>query len=382
MPHILFLMSDTGGGHRAASRAIEAALQDRHPGQFTAELVDMWTDYTPYPFNTAPKTYPLWVNSSPTSYGVNYWVFDRAFKRKAISRLYDEQMYPRMMRMYHEHPADVIVCVHPAFVRPAVYALRKAKLKMPFITVITDYAWPSVVWYDPRVDRCLIPTEPAYRRGLELGMKPEQMALTGAPVHPKFAKLHMTKQEARAQLGWDQKARIVLMVGGGDGMGPVVATAQAIDARPIDCHLMVVAGRNQGMKAALEAVTWKHKTRIYGFVDNMQVLMKAADLLITKAGPATITEAAIVGLPMILSGAIQHQESPNVDYVVRHGAGVYAPGPKKVAQSAEQILANGGASLKKLAKDVQKLAQPDAIWKIADEIWHYVEATQSASRRR
>lgn len=371
MPHILFLMSDTGGGHRAACRSIEAALQIKHPGEFTVELVDMWKEYTPFPMNKMPEAYGPWINRSPGTYEAQYWVNDRIFKNWTFSRIYAETSYRNMQRMYTEHPADLIVCVHSVFVRPAVYALRKMKLNKPFVTVITDYAWPVVLWYDPWVDRCLVPTIPAYERGLSLGMQPSQMVLTGAPVHPRFTDLKITKAEARQLLGWSPNARIAMLIGGGDGMGPLVDTARAIDQHELDSELVIIAGKNTTLKAALEAINWKRPTRIYGFVNNIEVFMRAADVLITKAGPATITEAATVGLPMILSGAIQYQESPNVDYVVQHGAGVYAPGPDRVADNLTQLLANGGAGLEKLAIDVQKIAEPHAIWKIADEIWKY-----------
>ncbi|MEP7286567.1 MAG: glycosyltransferase [Chloroflexota bacterium] len=371
MPHILFLMSDTGGGHRAASRAIEAALQERYPNQYSVELVDVWKDYFPYPFNTLPKNYGRWVNTNPFTYSAQFWLNDRLVRNRTISGLFTRILLSRMARLFTEHPADIVVCVHSVFVRPAAYAHRKVCGDKPFITVITDYALPTVLWYDPAVDRCLVPTEPAYARGLALGLRPTQLALTGAPVHPKFSHLDLTTQAARQQLGWDLAKPTVLLVGGGDGMGPLVATARAIDACELDCELVIVTGRNQRLKAALEAVTWKHLPRIYGFVEDMHVFMKAADLLITKAGPATITEAAILGLPVVLSGAIKFQESPNVEYVVANSAGVYAPGPERVATSVAEIFANGGELLRQLTAGAQRLAQPDAIWKIADEIHAY-----------
>src|SRR5258708_25933872 len=196
-------------------------------------------------------------------------------------------------------------------------------------------------------------------------MEQSQMILTGAPVHTKFSHLDLNQQQAREQLGWIRNRPVVLLVGGGDGMGPLVATAQAIDERQVNAELVIVAGRNAALKAALESINWNRPTRIYGFVDNMQVFMKAADLLISKAGPATITEAAIVGTPLILSGAIQYQESPNVDYVVEKKAGVYAPGPRRVAQSVAEILANGAETMRRLNQGIQKLAHPEAVFHIA-----------------
>jgi 1,2-diacylglycerol 3-beta-galactosyltransferase len=192
--------------------------------------------------------------------------------------------------------------------------------------------------------------------------------LTGAPVHPKFTRVTITKHEAKQMLGWDETLPTVLLIGGGDGMGPLVETAMAIDQQQVQCQLVVIAGRNEAMKARLDAIEWRGKTKIYGFVNNMEVVMTAADALVTKAGPGTITEAATIGLPLILSGAIRFQESPNTEYVVQQGAGMYAPGPERVAATVAELFNGNHHKLKTLARGVRKLANPDAIWQIADEI--------------
>jgi 1,2-diacylglycerol 3-beta-galactosyltransferase len=371
MTHILFLMSDTGGGHRAAARAIEAALNERYAGQFTTELVDCWRDYTPFPLNNMPDLYTPWINHSPSSYSALFWLNDQVLSARSSGRLYAAQMFRRMRQLYEDHPADIVVCVHSVFVRPAVYALRRLKPKKPFITVITDYAWPTVLWYDRQVDRCLVPTEPAYQRGLKVGLTPDQLRVTGAPVHPKFTRVGRTRAEAKAALGWDPDLPVVLLVGGGSGMGPLVQTARAIDARELPIQQVVIAGRNAHLQAKLDALPWQRPTRIYGFVDNMEVLMTAADLLVTKAGPGTITEAAAVGLPLVISGAIPFQESPNTRYVVANGAGVSAPGPGKVAAAVARLFGPDRSQLEALRAGIRRIAVPDAIWHIAGEIHAY-----------
>ncbi len=368
MTHIVYLMSDTGGGHRAACRAMQAALEKRYPGQYTGELVDMWKDYMPFPLYYMPELYPKWVNASPRTYAVQYWLNDRIFHLQAVDRAYQRQMFRHMIRFFAEHPADMYVCAHSVFVRPGMYALRRAGIQKPFLTVITDYAWPVMIWYDARADKTLVPTQRAYERGLRLGLPAERMVNTGPVVHPKFADLTMSKAEARAQLGWPAETPVILLVGGGDGMGPLVEMVRAIDARPIQAEFAVIAGRNAQMKAALDSVRWRHTVRTYGFVDNIEVYMRAADLMVTKAGPATMIEAATVGLPMVISGAIPFQETPNVDYMVERGAGVFAPGPVNVAAAVERILGNDGHDLHALADGVRKLADSEAIWRIAAEI--------------
>ena len=178
----------------------------------------------------------------------------------------------------------------------------------------------------------------------------------------------LTKLEARAKLHWDQNAKIAILVGGGDGMGPLLETAKAIDQSQADSQLVVLAGKNSSLKTALEAVAWKKKTLIYGFTSEFDVFLRAADLLISKAGPATITEAAALGTPMIINGAIKFQESPNADYVVAQGAGMYAEGPSRVAAALEFVLSTPH-KLEELIAGVKKLADAKAVYRIADEIW-------------
>jgi 1,2-diacylglycerol 3-beta-galactosyltransferase len=131
------------------------------------------------------------------------------------------------------------------------------------------------------------------------------MRITGLPVNPAFMDSLKGKAISREALGWDKEKITVLMVAGGDGMGPLYETARAIDALNLDLQLAVVAGRNKSLKAKLDSDSWNSSIHTYPFVTNMPQLMDAADIIVTKAGPATITEAAIAGLPMLVEAGRQ-----------------------------------------------------------------------------
>ena len=94
---------------------------------------------------------------------------------------------------------------------------------------------------------------------------------------------------------------MVLLVGGGEGMGPLEPTARAIDAAHLPVQIVIIAGRNKKLKERLQKHHWRTPTTIYGFVQEMPDFMRAADVLVTKAGPGTISEAFIAGLPMIFT---------------------------------------------------------------------------------
>jgi 1,2-diacylglycerol 3-beta-galactosyltransferase len=108
-------------------------------------------------------------------------------------------------------------------------------------------------------------------------------------------------------------------------MGPLEKTAVAIADTNLPITLVIIAGRNVELKQRLEARQWPMRTLVYGFVHRMPDFMRAADILVTKAGPSTITEALNAGLPMILYSRLPGQEDGNVDYVLSEGVGLWAP---------------------------------------------------------
>lgn len=368
---VLIMMSDTGGGHRAAAEAIDAALKQRHGDSIQVDVVDVFRNYSPAPFKYAPEIYPIWIKRGRLMWRMGYGMFNRRRQVFMIARSLGLALHRGFKRLFKEHPADVIICVHPLFPAVALNVLRRMPDRPPFITVITDLVSTHAFWYERGAERILVPTPPAYERGIKLGVPPEKLRVTGLPVHPRFAKGLIGKDEARSKLGWDEKLPTVLMVGGGDGMGPLFRIARAINKLNAPCQLAIVAGRNAELYENLKSKDWNQPTHIYGFVTNMPELMAGADILVTKAGPATISEACMAALPMILSDAIPGQETGNVRYIRDNKAGVYAPGPRKVAKAIGAWLSQGQAFLDERAESARKLAQPDAVWQIADEIWEY-----------
>jgi 1,2-diacylglycerol 3-beta-galactosyltransferase len=241
----------------------------------------------------------------------------------------------------------------------------------PFVTLVTDLVSTHSFWYDNQAEFTMVPTQAAFDKGLACNMPAEKMKITGLPVNPAFIDSLKGQVEARKALGWEQNKVTILMVAGGDGMGPLYQTAQAINALNLDIQLAVVAGRNQALKEKLEALAWNQATHIYPFVTNMPQLMDAADIIVTKAGPSTITEAAIAGLPMILMDAIPGQETGNVTYVVENDAGAWAPEPQQVAKILQEWLQEGSEFLQQKVKNARSIARSDAVWDIADTVMEW-----------
>ncbi len=197
------------------------------------------------------------------------------------------------------------------------------------------------------------------------------MRVIGLPVAARFTAPAGDKPALKQALGWSADRPTILMVGGGEGMGPLYDIARAVADARLPCELAVVAGRNQALRERLEATDWATPAHVYGFVTDMPDFMAAADVIVTKAGPGTISEALIAGLPILLFSYIPGQEAGNVAYVVEQGAGVYTPRPERMVELLRRWIGPGAdpADLRLVAANARRLGRPQASKQIAAAIW-------------
>jgi 1,2-diacylglycerol 3-beta-galactosyltransferase len=173
-----------------------------------------------------------------------------------------------------------------------------------------------------------------------------------------------SKAALREKLRWPLYKSIVLLVGGGEGMGPLAKTAQAIDQCGLDVALVIVCGRNQKLKAMLETCDWENPTMIYGFTREMPDFMRASDFIVTKAGPGTIAEALNAELPIILYSKLPGQEDGNVTFVEEEGAGAWAPNPQDVVRTLTRWISRP-AERQTVIENCRRAGKPKAARMIA-----------------
>ena len=360
-PHIVFYFSDTGGGHRSAAEAIIEAVHLAYQDRVTTEMVDFFKDYAPPPFNRVGDMYPYMVKA-PRLWGASFHATDG----RAQARVITSTMWPLARQaakaLVRSHPADLIVTVHPFANSFALKALGNNR--PPFINVVTDMVTTHALWFDKRADLILVPTETARQRALKYNMPEEKVRVVGLPVADKYCKPKGRKSALRKKLGWTLDKPIVLLVGGGEGMGPLGKTAREIDASGLDLGLVVVCGRNQKLKASLEAETWENPVKIYGFTRDMPDFMRASDFIVTKAGPGTVAEALNAELPIILYSKLPGQEDGNVTFVQEVGAGVWAPKPQDVVRALTRWILRP-AERKQVIENCRRAGRPEAARTIA-----------------
>jgi 1,2-diacylglycerol 3-beta-galactosyltransferase len=371
-PHILFLFSDTGGGHRSAAEAVIEAVHLRYGDSVTTEMVDIFKDYAPRPLNRMPDWYPYMVKA-PDLWGASFRITDGRARARAITATIWPVAARYARRIINQHPSDLVVTVHPfgnSFILKALGNHRP-----PFITVVTDMVTTHALWFDNRADIICVPTETARQRAIEYSMSPEKVVVVGQPIAAKYCAPVGDKSVLRRSLGWPEDKFTVVAVGGGEGMGPLAQTARAIGESGLDVSLVVVAGRNERLKERLESINWPIPIHIYGFTRQLPDFMRAADVLVTKAGPGTIAEALAAHLPLILYARLPGQEDGNVTFVRETETGVWAPTPQRVVATLRHWAENP-AERQTVVEACSRAARPEAANEIARIIGNQLHLTR------
>jgi 1,2-diacylglycerol 3-beta-galactosyltransferase len=323
---ILFLFSDTGGGHRSAAEAIIEALRLEYGNRISTEMVDIFLEVAPPPLDHLPGLYPKLVRL-PRAWEIGYRLSDGDRRANLLASSAWPYIRKSVHRLIARHSCDMIVSVHPMANAPLMRALNHQHI--PFITVVTDLVTTHAFWYHPEVDLCLVPARRLIRRSFGMHLS---VCGAGFPVANRFCQPGMI-QPYYGKFGWPRP----LIIAGRwrRGMGPIERTAREISANCPSIGLVVITGRNQELKERLEKIAWQIPTFIYGFVTEMPDFMRASDILVTKAGPGTISEALIANIPMILYSRLPGQEDGNVEYIVSEQAGVWAPQPRKIVAALQ-----------------------------------------------
>ncbi|MBI4786126.1 MAG: glycosyltransferase [Chloroflexi bacterium] len=362
---ILFLMSDTGGGHRSAAQAIVDALEREFPGKYATQLVDAIARAALPPFNHMPDWYLPVVTYAEPLWDVGFRSTNRPPVIRSAQPLLDVMIGIRLRRVLRAETPDLVVSVHPLLTAHARRSLRAIGSHAPFVVVVTDLFTAHGLWFDPKADLTLVPTAGTDAGARRYGVPGEKLRVVGLPVSLKFLARGKGKAEQRAQLGLVPDKMTALMVGGGEGMGKVYETARAIAQARLPLQLVVIAGRNKTLKEKLDATDWEIPVSVQGFVTNMPDWMHAADVLITKAGPGTIMEGLACGLPILLNGYLPGQESGNVTFVEQSGVGLLREEPEEIARTLGEWLMPINDTLARFSARARELARPGAALDIA-----------------
>ncbi|HTL73589.1 MAG TPA: glycosyltransferase, partial [bacterium] len=215
------------------------------------------------------------------------------------------------------------------------------------------------------VDLYCVAAEETKARLVARGATKENIVATGIPIAAKFSSKPDAKAE-RKQYGLRDDLPVLLVLSGGFGMGPVAEILTELDKTSTQFQTLVVTGRNEELRRKLATQDRKHPTHVLGFSTNMHELMAVADLIITKPGGLTTSEALALGKPLFILNPIPGQEAANSDFLLEHGAAAKANRVEDLPYRVEQLL--GSKKLGEMGKLAKSLGRANAAQAICREV--------------
>jgi 1,2-diacylglycerol 3-beta-galactosyltransferase len=373
MRRLLFLIADTGGGHRAAATAVERQMTATWPGAFEITILDPFTSAKPKVIGGTAGLYGPITRHARWLWGGLYYSTNTRPAVALLERTVLRSVTSAVSEAIDRIDPESVVSFHPLLNHISVRAVRARKRRIPVVTVITDLVDIHVAWECRDVDAVVVPSPGGLDHCRRAGIPASRCHDFGLAVDRRFTELPSDPAgiaAIRERLGLRPDSFVVLVCGGADGSGGLVKHARAIAAGSLDVDVVVICGRNERARSSLSGLQTAtgRPVRVLGYVDNMPEWMRASDVVVSKAGPGTIAEALCCGLPLLLVWYLPGQERGNVEWVVDIGAGRYVPRDEQLVDAVAELAAPGSEALATMRAAVKAAARPDATRRIAELI--------------
>ncbi len=334
---VLLMYITRVSGHRQATVAIQHALEELDPTIETPSVNGFGYTY-PILEQIIHKTYMSVIKRTPKVWD---YLYDnpKVFKKsQSLKNFLHKTSHKKLEKLFDQYKPDIIVCTQ-AFPCGMVADYKKANnLNVKIIGVLTDFA-PHSYWINEGVDYYVVPSEDARERFISKGMNPAAIKVYGIPIRPCFA-THPEKKQLGIKLGLNPNLPTILVMGGGQGLGPIKSIVKSLIKMEVHCQIVVLAGMNKKIIKKLNKLSKKtdKKILIYEFVSNVDEFMELSSLIITKPGGMTTAESLAKNLPMVIVNPIPGQEMRNTDFLIHKGIAVRIDSTNDIGEEVEILL--------------------------------------------
>jgi processive 1,2-diacylglycerol beta-glucosyltransferase len=357
------LSASVGEGHTTAAQAVSAAVSELLTDA-RCDVVDSYR-YASHVFHrVASNGYIGMVKMLPALYAYIYDQAERATSVSGFKMWLHHYTAVNLRQLVEKADPDVVVCTH-AFPCGAMADFKRSFADAPpVVGVVTDFV-VHPFWIHRNIDAYAVAT-PAMRQALlNHGVAHDRVTVTGIPVDPRFA-VPASPRALRRALGIDPDKTTVLLMGGGLGIGPLEKAMIAIDRLPHAAQTVVVVGKNAALERRLRdtARQLRRRAHVLGFVPNVYDYMRAADVLVSKPGGMTSSEALAAELPLIMLRPLPGQEERNTRYLEDRGVGIRVESSVELAQALNRLLGEPRV-LERMRQAARELAKPHAAAAVA-----------------
>jgi UDP-N-acetylglucosamine:LPS N-acetylglucosamine transferase len=373
IPKILIISSDTGGGHRSAAAAIVAGVQKFLDSESYAIRVVRAIEESHHLADKLVRLYNWILRNRQHWMKYYYWFINRI--RPDTREFFHKRCVGYVKNLFERWCPHIVVSVHPLTQHIFGRVLRELNLadRVPLVSVVTDPCygfWRG--WACDAVTLYLVASEEARQQLIDYGVAPERIKISGMPVHPKFAYPgEEAAQAARRALGLDAEKFTVFVNAGWIGGGNIPQIFRELVRGELDVQAIFLAGKNEDLRAVAESIATDapFPVKVIGYSDEIEKLMSAANVMISKLGGLTTFEALACRVPIIADVITDPmpQEAGTAKLIAQRGAGVMLNRASDVVNVVRRMMEDE-VHYSRMRAATANLALPNATQYIVEEI--------------
>lgn len=366
---ILIISASAGAGHNQAAKAVQQALQNTATANVS--VIDFMDSQHSYLNNLLKESYLRMIDVFPDMYDFLYRWTQVPTSGSKVHYLLAQAMKRDMLALINKHRPDLLIFTHPFPCVAASYLRRIRQIDIPLAGIITDFAVHRL-WIHKEINLYFVASPDIKKKLIQEGICPAKIHATGIPIDAGFAQ-PLAQQTVRLELGLHHHRPVILLMGGGLGLGPVKQSLASLNSIRESLQIIVVAGNNEKLRDSLENATScsRHSIQVFGYTNHIRKLMAASDLLITKAGALTSSEALAMELPMIFYQPLPGQEEENAVYLTAKNVAKWVKNSSELKYRIYSLV-NQPALLQEMKTNARQLQQPLAANTIAQLIQPYI----------
>jgi len=377
---VLIISVSAGAGHIKAAEALEKTFRsDRR----VAEVVNLDAlQYTNKLFRDFySRFYDSLVKSAPNFLGWWYKTSDEPWRTDTMRHMLDRLNTKPLVRFIQSYQPDITVCTHFMPAGIISHLIARKQLEAHLSIVVTDYDMHAM-WLSRAFHRYFVALDETRAYLQMLGLPEERITVSGIPIDPVFTQ-RTDLRLAKLELGLNPELPVLLLSAGALGASQTEFMVERLRSLSREVQTLVVCGKNADLKQQIEQRVGHEpiRFRIMGYTNEMHRLMQAADLLISKPGGLTVSEALACELPICIVNPIPGQEERNSDHLLEQGVAIKCNEPCTLPWKIERLL-NDPERLMQMRRNTQRIAKPYAALTVVDTLIEDRLAPLALSRKQ
>jgi len=371
----LFLYLKTGGGHLAPAKAVAKKIKAGHNSNIEIELVDGLYESKKIAKKIIEDGYRTAVNKAAWTFEFLYLINKIKFISAITASLVTYFIKPGLKKYILGNKPEKIVLFHFFLIKPVFEIIEEYNLEIPVITVVTDPFTAHPLWFLQPGQNYIVFSELLKEKCIEKGIDDNKLKVFPFVLDSRFSTKISEKKKVkiRTSLGFAADSKIILIMGGGEGMPKGKKILKKIIKKNMDTEIAIVCGKNTKLYSSAMKIRDKYgikNLKIYGFIDFVPSLLSISDIVITKCGASTSMEILHMGKVPVINNFIWEQEKGNMEFVCNSKMGILEKNTNHLPDLLNSLLTDNEL-YDSFISNIKKAAVRNGVGQVSDYILNF-----------